>query len=299
MELVKWDKIQYQIETAKDIEELTSLKDRLRAYQILAEQSKQSMETQSKIAIYKARVDRRCGEWLKDNIHAGNPQLSNDTTIKLNEINITRDESSRLKKIADIPEEKFEAILQEAEIETKKITNNMLVNIAKESKAHVSYNSGNNEWYTPAEYIEKARDVLINIDLDPASNDKANKIIKAKRYYTAKDNGLSKDWSGKVWMNPPYASDLIKSFCEKFIIHFESGDISEGIVLTNNATDTEWFHIMAVHATAICFPRGRIKFWSPDKDNAAPLQGQVLMYFGDNGNKFKELFEDFGVVFNA
>jgi hypothetical protein len=132
MQLIKWDNIRTQIETAKDIETLVGLKDKLRAYQILAEQSRQSQEVQAKIAIYKARADRKCGEWLKENIKAGNPQLLQDATIRLNDLKINRTESSRLQKIADIPENKFESILQEAEIETKKITNNMLVNIAKE-----------------------------------------------------------------------------------------------------------------------------------------------------------------------
>ena len=138
MNIVKWDKIQYQIENSKDIEELTNLKDRLRAYQILAEQSKQSIETQSKIAIYKARVDRKCGEWLRENIKHGNIEGSNQRDVvkskdvTLQNVGITKNESSRLQKIADIPEEKFEEILQEAEAETKKVTNNMLVNISKE-----------------------------------------------------------------------------------------------------------------------------------------------------------------------
>jgi len=135
MQLVKWDHIRNQIETAKDIEVLTDIKNKLRAYQILAQQSKQSQEVQAKIAIYKARADRKCGEWLKDNIKHGGQnkkaKLQNETS--LSDININKTESHRLQKIADIPENKFDDILQEAEVETKKITNNMLVNIAKES----------------------------------------------------------------------------------------------------------------------------------------------------------------------
>jgi len=141
LELVRWDAISREIETAKDIEVLLNMKDKLRAYQVLAEQSRQSAEVQAKIAIYKARADRKCGEWLKENVkhEGGNPNLqrSQDVTVSLSSIGVTKNESSRLQKIADIPDKKFEAILLEAEIETKKITNNMLVKIAKEGEKDI------------------------------------------------------------------------------------------------------------------------------------------------------------------
>ena len=167
-------------------------------------------------------------------------------------------------------------------------------NLLPESKAHVSYNSGNNEWYTPPEYIEAARDVLGGIDLDPASTATANAVIGAKEFFTPEDDGLAQEWHGRVWMNPPYASALIGKFTEKMAQSFKSGKVTEAIVLVNNATETSWFRELIDVASAVCFPGGRVKFWSPDRDSATPLQGQALIYLGKKADIFRREFDEFG-----
>ena len=73
-------------------------------------------------------------------------------------------------------------------------------------KAHVSHNSGNNEWYTPSVFIEAARAAMGSIDIDPASSDKANEIVLAESYFTKSDDGRLQKWHIHKWLNPSVCS---------------------------------------------------------------------------------------------
>lgn len=160
---------------------------------------------------------------------------------------------------------------------------------------HVSYNSGENEWYTPPDYIEAARRVMGDIDLDPASSDIANVIVKAHQHYTKENDGLSKEWHGRIWMNPPYAPELIKLFVSKYYKSIEDGTVTEGIVLVNNATETQWFYQLVECSSAVVFTKGRVRFLDPEGNpRGAPLQGQAILYYGENMTKFLGEFIVFG-----
>jgi len=161
---------------------------------------------------------------------------------------------------------------------------------------HVGENTGESEWYTPPEYVEAARAVMGDIDLDPASNAVANGTVKASIYYDAERNGLAHEWFGRVWMNPPYAQPACAHFCRKLVAHFEADTVTEACVLVNNATETEWFQGVAQCAVAVCFPNGRIRFWHPEREEGAPLQGQAVLYLGPHPTEFRQQFGRFGIV---
>jgi ParB family chromosome partitioning protein len=163
---------------------------------------------------------------------------------------------------------------------------------------HVAQNSGENEWYTPPQFIESARRVMGSIDTDPASSEIANQTVKAIRFFTKDDDGLKQKWIGNVWMNPPYAQPLIGSFAEAISSKFASSEIKQAVVLVNNATETQWFQRMAGVASAVCFPKTRVRFLDPQGNPGAPLQGQAIIYFGESADAFTEEFSKYGATFS-
>jgi hypothetical protein len=168
-------------------------------------------------------------------------------------------------------------------------------------KPHVSNNSGENEWYTPPAIVNCASRVMDTIELDPASSEKAQEVIQADRYFTAKKNGLKQSWKcDSLWLNPPYAQPLMSEFVTKFCESWLAGDIGQACVLVNNATETQWFQRLAAISTAVCFLRGRVKFHdSTGKPANTPLQGQAVLYFGNHTRRFASEFEAMGLVMEA
>jgi ParB family chromosome partitioning protein len=152
-------------------------------------------------------------------------------------------------------------------------------------------------WYTPPEYIESARLVLGTIDLDPFSSALANDVVRATKYHSEEDSSLEVDWvAHSVWMNPPYGP-LCGAAVDKFIEQFTLKHFKEGIILVNNSTDTKWFKRLATHASAWCFTDHRIGFNAPDgKSLGGNTRGQVFIYFGPNIQKFKQQFDQHGLV---
>lgn len=155
--------------------------------------------------------------------------------------------------------------------------------------------TGENEWYTPKEYIDAARKVMGSIDLDPASCPEANETVQAKTFFTAEDDGLVKEWKGNVWINPPYSTDLMRLFVEKLKKEYQFGTIEAAILVSHNNTETRWFQDLASISGAICFPSTRIRFYRGE-NLASPVNGQAFFYLGGDRAKFFEVFSEFGLI---
>jgi hypothetical protein len=157
--------------------------------------------------------------------------------------------------------------------------------------------TGDYEWYTPPAVLERVREVLGGIDLDPASCAVAQQTVQARRYYTITDNGLHHPWHGTVFLNPPYRLPEITGFLGKLVEELEAERTTEAIVLVNAATDTDWFQTISGWAEAICFPDGRLPFTHATRDvSHGPCVGQALLYFGPEVERFSDVFGALGLI---
>lgn len=152
--------------------------------------------------------------------------------------------------------------------------------------SHESAKAGKTEWLTPPEIIEG----LGSFDLDPCSP--VNRPwATAKKHYTEKDDGLSKDWKGFVWCNPPYgleAADWLKKLKEH----------GNGIALIFARTETAMFfdHVWE-DASALFFFSGRLFFYHvsgkrADSNGGAP---SVLIAYGDEAAERLKNFNRSGI----
>jgi ParB family chromosome partitioning protein len=164
------------------------------------------------------------------------------------------------------------------------------------------YGSESDEWYSPHPFVEAARKVLGPIDLDPASCETANSVVQASRIYTKEDDGLSQPWTARtLWCNPPYGrlgSDRQKGITElwvdKLIREYECGNVEQAILLVNAYVYKVWF--APLWRYPICFPTGRLAFWNDRGKTGRSPHPSALVYFGQNVQRFVDVFDPFGSV---
>jgi site-specific DNA-methyltransferase (adenine-specific) len=129
------------------------------------------------------------------------------------------------------------------------------------------------DWETPQDFFDELNKEF-NFTLDPCATPKT---AKCKKYYTKKDDGLSKDWTGeRVFCNPPYGS-AIKNWVKK--CYEEKTDIT--VMLIPARTDTKYFHdyIYKKPNVEIRFIKGRLKFGGKQKGSgSAPFPSMIVIY---------------------
>lgn len=136
------------------------------------------------------------------------------------------------------------------------------------------YSSDNEVWETPQDLFN-ILDSEFHFDIDVCAT---AENAKCANFFSPLDNGLSQDWYGVCWMNPPYGKK-IGSWMKKAM------EAKTTVVcLVPARTDTKWWHEYAMKAKEIRFIKGRLKFGH--SKNSAPFPSAVIV-FGKTHNDLK------------
>jgi len=74
-------------------------------------------------------------------------------------------------------------------------------------------------------------------------------------------------------------------------LHSGKEPIAKGVLITQDATDTDWYHKLAKTANGLCCVKGRIKL-----SGASPTRGSSLFYYGDDYAGFEAAFIERGWI---
>lgn len=134
------------------------------------------------------------------------------------------------------------------------------------------------DWATPRaflDWLDHERSWVPNLD---AAADIRN--TKAPHFFNESDDGLSKEWYGNVWLNPPYGR-AIPEWLEKCNEQIKRKEVESIMVLVPARTDTKWFHeLIMPHAYLVFLIKGR---FNHERSNAvaganAPFPSMLVWY---------------------
>ncbi len=138
-------------------------------------------------------------------------------------------------------------------------------------------------WLTPRWLIE----AIGPFDFDPCGAPEGSSHDCARRVNRLPSCGLSAEWGGRVWLNPPYSN--VAPFIAKLAEH------GRGTALLYARTDTRWFHeSIARRASLIALFVGRVQFVRRDgtEGTASPAPSMLIAYGEEDARRIREAIRD-------
>ena len=130
------------------------------------------------------------------------------------------------------------------------------------------YTSESGDWETPQALF----DVLhaeFGFDLDVCAT---KETAKCSRFFSPKDNGLTQEWRGVCWMNPPYGDEIAEWVGKA---HQSAADGATVVCLVPARTDTAWWWNHCRFGE-IRFLPGRLRFG--ESTTGAPFPSAVIVF---------------------
>ena len=136
------------------------------------------------------------------------------------------------------------------------------------SNMAVHYSSDRTDWETPQELFRQLNDEFhFTLDVCAFTHN-----AKCKNFFSPEIDGLSQEWNGVCWMNPPYGREIGKWVKKAYESSLNGATV---VCLVPCRTDTKWWHDYCMKGE-IRFIKGRVKFVGA-KENA-PFPNAIVIF---------------------
>lgn len=139
----------------------------------------------------------------------------------------------------------------------------------------VHFSSSSDNWPTPKKLFEEL-DQEFGFTLDPCAS---TENAKCARFFSVQEDGLTQEWTGVVFMNPPYGREIGKWMKKAFESSTQGATV---VCLIPSRTDTQWWHEYAMRGE-IRFIKGRLYFG--DSVGRAPFPSAIVIFHPKGGTR--------------
>jgi hypothetical protein len=167
---------------------------------------------------------------------------------------------------------------------------------------NIQHSSATDEWYSPLSVLVRAKEILGQIDLDPASDEFGNARVGARYFITKEQDGLASPWPifSTVFINPPGGKTGNQSntalFWKRLMEYRDSGSLKHAIFMCFSieaAQNTQGKGCKSILEFPFCIPQRRIRFDSREGTFSSPSHSNAIIYIPGQINKTAEFIKHF------
>lgn len=134
---------------------------------------------------------------------------------------------------------------------------------------NLMFSSKTDMWATPQDFFDSLNAVFrFEVDVCAIAEN-----AKCNTFFSPDVDGLSQEWNGVCWMNPPYGREISAWVKKAYLSAKKNG--ATVVCLLPARVDTKWWHDYC-SGGEIHFIKGRLKFGS--SANSAPFPSAVVVF---------------------
>lgn len=149
------------------------------------------------------------------------------------------------------------------------------------------------DYFTPTEIIDAARDAMGGIDLDAASHWQANRVHRIPEFFDVNRSAFDNGWHGRVWLNPPYGDN--EPWFREIVRYVDSGDVEQLCMLSPVwAFSTGIARPVMELSSAFVLLTPTPKFWGNANGRTGTNNPHGVIYIGNRRAEFIHSFAQLG-----